>query len=126
MPVLVKNNSQRSFTIKGQTLKAGETSAPMANQEAERLVSLYPQELSIVGEITVDIKVDAKDVIEKVEALKNDPEFTEEKADAFIDSIKVDVEQGESKTELVAKVTADAPVEEPVKKKRGRKPKNAE
>lgn len=63
----------------------------------------------IAGEIAMDIKVDAKDVIDKVETLKNDPELTEEKAQEFVDSIKVGAVESDNKDEVAVKVTADAP-----------------
>lgn len=118
----MRNISQRQFTIAGKTLKQGET-GEFAQSVIDRHVASYAGELeAVAGEIAVDIKVDAKDVIEKAETLKNDPELTEEKAQEFVDSIQVEIEQGESKTELVAKVTADAPTP----KRRGRKPKAKE
>lgn len=123
MPSL-KNISERKFVIGGKELNKGE-SLPFAQSVIDAHIASYPNELVQVEgeesakEITVDIKVDAKEVIEQAESLANDPETTEEEAQEFVDSVNVEVSEGETKTELVAKVTADAP-------KRGRKPKAKE
>lgn len=117
MPIM-KNVSERKFVIAGKELIKG-AQDEFAQSVIDLHVKAYPGELIQVDsgkEITVDIKVDAKEVIEQAEALANDPEITEEEAKAFVDSVNVEVSEGETKAELVAKVTADAP-------KRGRKKK---
>ncbi len=120
----MKNVSERTFVIAGKELKKGAEDT-FAQSVIDAHVSAYPNELVQVEggesakEFTVDIKFDAKEVIEQAEALANDPETTEEEAQAFVDSVNVEVSGGETKTELVAKVTAEAP-------KRGRKPKAKE
>lgn len=118
----MRNISQRQFVIAGKTLKQGET-GEFSQSVIDRHVASYAGELeAVAGEIAVDIKVDAKDVIEKVETLKNDPELTEEKAQEFVDSIKVESVESDNKYEVAVKVTADAPTP----KRRGRKPKAKE
>jgi hypothetical protein len=111
----MRNTSERSFIIAGKTLKKGDT-GDFAQSVIDRHVSMFPGELvqeSTTEEVT--IKVDAKEVIEKIEALKKDPEITEKDVEEFKDSIKADPVEDDK---LAVKLTADAP-----KKRRGRKPK---
>lgn len=123
MPIM-KNISERKFVIAGKELDKGQE-GEFAQSVIDRHVADYAGELVQVDsrkeEVTISVKVDTKDVTEKAEDLKNDPELTDEKVQEFSDSIKVEAVEGDSKDEVSLKVTADAP-QEP--KKRGPKPKN--
>lgn len=104
MKVTIKNNSKRSFVIKGASIKPKET-LEIVSQEAERLIKLYP------GEIVVEESP-------KEEKTKEDPKapvkpLKEENKDS------VDTLNEQNKDETPKE-------EEKTVKRRGRKPKAKE
>jgi hypothetical protein len=115
----MRNVSERQFIIAGKPLKQGEV-GQFAQSVIDRHLLMYPKELVQDGDkkedkLTVAVKVDAEEVLEKVEILKNTPELTEEKAQEFIDSVDVVVVEGKSKDEISLKVTAENEDKAPVK-----------